>query len=133
MAGLSGGTPADSGAPLELCLTQDVPDDGGLRVDLGRGIVLAVFRVGDEFLVVDNQCTHGSASLAEGEVEGEEIVCPYHLGRFNLRTGAATGPPCVDPIRSYAATVAGDRVYVSLSGSSTGEPATAAWSHRYDG
>jgi hypothetical protein len=39
----------------------------------------------------------------------------------------------VDPIRSYPATVAGDRLYVSLRGRSTGDPATAAMTTRYDG
>lgn len=98
---------------IELCRTVDVPSDGGLRVDIGVR-ALAVFRVGAEYYVVDDVCTHGSASLSEGEVDGEEVVCPYHLGRFSLRTGDATGPPCVEPIRSYPATVADGRVLVHL-------------------
>jgi nitrite reductase/ring-hydroxylating ferredoxin subunit len=84
-----------------LCKTSEVPEWGGLRVELTDRPAVAVFRSGSQYFVTDDLCTHGEASLADGEVEGMEIICPFHLGRFDLRDGRATAAPCVDPLRSY--------------------------------
>ena len=64
---------------------------------------LAVFRLGDGCFVTADTCTHGEASLCEGFVEGDEIECPWHSGRFSIRTGAATAMPACDPIKAYPA------------------------------
>ena len=37
-------------------------------------------------------CTHDDGPLAEGVIEGDDIVCPRHGARFNLHTGKATFP-----------------------------------------
>ena len=39
--------------------------------------------------------------LSEGWLDRNEIECPLHAGRFDIKTGAATAPPCVDPIKTY--------------------------------
>ena len=99
---------------IPLCRTADVPDEGGLRIEQeGRG-ALAVFRSGSDYFVTDDACTHGNASLSDGEVIGEEIECPFHRGTFNLRTGAATSPPCSVAIRTYRAEVRDDWVHAEI-------------------
>src|SRR5262245_38477474 len=84
-----------------LCKTSQVPDWGGLRVELADRPAVVVFRSGAQYFVTDDLCTHGEASLADGEVEGMEIVCPFHQGRFDLRDGCVTAAPCVEPLRTY--------------------------------
>lgn len=37
---------------------------------------------------IDNICPHQGASLGLGEIKGEEIICPLHQWRFNVKTGA---------------------------------------------
>ena len=39
--------------------------------------------------------------LADGEIEDGQIICPYHMGKFDIRTGEATGAPCSVAIRTY--------------------------------
>lgn len=63
--------------------------------------VLALYNLGGNFYATDDLCTHGNASLAEGDIEGDEIVCPFHEGSFDIRSGEAVGPPCLEPIRTY--------------------------------
>ena len=50
----------------------------------------------------------------EGFLEGHEIECPFHQGRFDVRTGEATLAPCAEPIRSYPVKVEAGRVWIRL-------------------
>jgi naphthalene 1,2-dioxygenase system ferredoxin subunit len=57
-----------------------------------------------------NRCTHGDALLCDGFLEGHEIECPRHQGRFDVRTGAATGAPAEIALATWPARLAGGRV-----------------------
>jgi nitrite reductase/ring-hydroxylating ferredoxin subunit len=84
------------------------------RVVVDRRPPLAVFRLDDGCFVTDDTCTHGQASLAEGFVEGDEIECPWHSGRFCIRDGRATGAPAADPIRVYRSRVIDGQVCIEV-------------------
>ncbi|MBD8238350.1 non-heme iron oxygenase ferredoxin subunit [Pseudomonas fluorescens] len=86
---------------IALCASADVPEDEGLRVELQGMPTIAVYRVNDEYYATDDLCSHGEASLAEGMLKGFEILCPFHLGGFDIRTGKATTAPCYTDIRAY--------------------------------
>ena len=87
---------------VALCATDDVTEDEPRQVERD-GFTYAVFKRGDDYFVSANQCTHGPGFLSEGAVIGDEIECPFHQGRFDLRTGAPTAPPCFEPIRVWTA------------------------------
>ncbi|MGQ3675818.1 non-heme iron oxygenase ferredoxin subunit [Xanthobacter sp. TB0139] len=91
-------------ADIALCRMDEVPEDGALRVELEGRPPLAVFRVGGRFHVTDDTCTHGEASLAEGEIDVEEgiVECPWHAGAFELATGKPCGAPCTVALRVHA-------------------------------
>jgi len=75
---------------------------------------IALFLVGGEVFATAARCTHGDAALCDGFVEGHEIECPLHQGRFDVRTGAATGAPAETPLATYPARLAGDEVELRL-------------------
>jgi nitrite reductase/ring-hydroxylating ferredoxin subunit len=83
-----------------LCAAADVEDDTPVRVET-HDTAFAVFRVGDRHYVTQDACTHGPGSLTEGFVDGEEIECPFHQGRFDIRTGCATAAPCTQALRIW--------------------------------
>src|SRR5690348_16430799 len=91
---------------IYLCETAALEGLDGLRVVVADHAV-AVFKVDDRFYVTDDTCTHGAASLADGLLHGCEIECPFHAGRFDVRTGIATAFPCVDALGTYPAEVRG--------------------------
>ena len=62
----------------------------------------------------DNLCTHGAARLCEGFLEGFEIECPLHQGRFDVRDGRATCEPATQRITVYPSKVEGGRVMLQL-------------------
>ena len=85
----------------------------------GIGVVVdgreaAIFRLGDEVFATDAFCSHGHARVCEGFVEGHEIECPLHQGRFDLRSGAATCAPATVAIRTYPLRIDGGRVWLRI-------------------
>lgn len=98
---------------IDALAADDLPTDDVLGVVIaGRDI--AIYTVGDALYATDNTCTHGQARLCDGFLDGHEIECPLHQGRFDVRDGRPTGDPVTEPLRSYPVKVDGRRVYVQL-------------------
>lgn len=96
-----------------LCASEDIVEGEVHQVDLGDGRVLAVYRLDGEVFATDDVCSHGDASLADGEIENGQIVCPYHLGTFDIKTGEPTGAPCSIAIRTYRVAEQGGAVVLA--------------------
>lgn len=83
-----------------------------------RGWQLLVLRVGsdgdDAVHAVENRCSHATARLDGGELDGCHIICPLHGARFDVRDGACVGPPASQAIRSFAARINGAGVEVAV-------------------
>jgi naphthalene 1,2-dioxygenase ferredoxin component len=75
---------------------------------------LALYEVQGEVFATDNQCTHGDARLSDGFLEGNEIECPFHQGRFDVCTGKALCGPLTQDIQTHAVKVDGTRILVKL-------------------
>ena len=98
---------------IDAAAQDDLWDDSGTSVVL-NGLEIALFRGGDAAYATDNLCSHGQARLCDGFVEGHEIECPLHQGRFDLRTGQASAEPAVEAIKTYPVRIEGGRVYVQI-------------------
>ena len=46
-------------------------------------------------------CTHEHAYLSDGVVVDCVVECPYHQGRFDIRTGKALGAPVIEPLQTF--------------------------------
>lgn len=86
---------------------------GGKLVET-QGRKIAVFNLGGEIYAIDNACTHVGGPLAEGKVVGEEVICPWHGSRFNIKTGAVIHPPARTAVKSYPVRVTGDNVEIEI-------------------
>ena len=89
----------------------DFAASDAIAVDVGSKQI-AIYLVEGELFATDNHCTHGDAKLCEGFLEGHEIECPFHQGRFDIRTGAATCAPAEVALATYPARIEGQRVLV---------------------
>ncbi len=67
--------------------------EGQCRAVKLNGLELAVFRLNGQLCGLQNKCPHEGAPLADGTLEGDEIVCPMHSYRFNVRTGHCSTDP----------------------------------------
>jgi naphthalene 1,2-dioxygenase system ferredoxin subunit len=75
---------------------------------------LALYEVDGEVYASDNRCTHGDALLSDGFLEGTQIECPFHQGRFDVCTGKALCAPLTEDIRVYPVRIENKRVWVKL-------------------
>jgi 3-phenylpropionate/trans-cinnamate dioxygenase ferredoxin subunit len=96
------------------CAPADVPKDEALAVTIGAYDV-AVARDGDEFFALQDQCSHASVSLSEGEVENGAVECWLHGSCFELRTGKPTHFPATEPVATVPVEVRGDDLYVDVT------------------
>jgi naphthalene 1,2-dioxygenase system ferredoxin subunit len=91
-----------------------VPQDEPLEVEVD-GREIALYRIEDAVYATDAICTHAHARLAEGFLEGYEIECPLHQGRFDVRTGKALCPPLTQDVRIYPVTVQDGEVLIDVT------------------
>ena len=104
---------------VDLCAADEVAEGEILRATLPSGRAVALYRVNGEFFATDDICSHGEASLSEdGSLDGYEVECSWHFGRFDIRTGHACAMPCEHPLRSWPVTVEAGRVFVDAGGRS---------------
>lgn len=98
---------------IDAAAQDEVPQDDVIAVSAG-GREVALYGVDGEVYATDNVCTHGQARLCEGFLEGHEIECPLHQGKFDVRTGTPTCAPVTEAIRSYPVKIEGGRVWLAL-------------------
>ncbi|QEZ44904.1 non-heme iron oxygenase ferredoxin subunit [Cupriavidus oxalaticus] len=98
---------------IEAALLSSIPQDDVIAVAV-QGKEIALYGVDGDVYATDNICTHGHARLCEGFLEGHEIECPLHQGRFDIRNGAAMCAPLTEGIRTYPVRIDGDKVYLDL-------------------
>ncbi len=81
---------------LDLADLPDIPQGGPTKLKAGIND-LAVIREGDRILAVHAQCAHAGGPLAEGELVGDAIQCPWHGSRFRMADGhVVRGPSMYD-------------------------------------
>ncbi len=85
---------------------------GTRRVIDVDGISVAVFNLGGEYFAIKDECPHDGGVLADGELEGDVIVCPRHGARFSVRTGAVLGPPAYEDVRTLPVRILDGKVQV---------------------
>ena len=105
---------------VRVCAKAEIAPDSVKAFDVGDKR-LAVFNLGGRYYVTDDECTHASASLADGTLDGEVIECCMHLGAFHVPTGAVKAPPCSVALRTYKVLIQGDEVFVDLDRDAAGE------------
>ena len=91
----------------------DIPAGQGLSVE-AEGLSLAVFNGGNgRFYACGGVCPHEDGPLAEGWLEGDAVVCPWHGFDFDLETGHCRVDPQLN-ISVFAVRVTDDAIEVDL-------------------
>jgi nitrite reductase/ring-hydroxylating ferredoxin subunit len=103
---------------FETVRVSSLQDRKPLKVTVdGEDVLLA--KVDDAVFAVSDICTHSEVSLSEGDIEGCAIECWLHGSSFDLRTGAASGPPATSDLQTYKVVIEENQtdpmIFVSLS------------------
>ncbi len=92
----------------------------GMVIEAG-GRSVALFHVDGRYYAIDNTCPHRGGPLAEGDLEGLVISCPWHAWRWDVRTGANVNNPAVR-VSCFAVRVQGDGIFVDLPAVASSAP-----------
>lgn len=111
----------------QVCNESDI-SVGGMKACEAGGETVVIFHLNDGFYATQSQCTHLFASLHKGKiVESDQIECPHHRTRFDIRTGEvvcwAHYPPGIQllnfllakkALKTYPVAVEAGRVFVEV-------------------
>ena len=102
-----------SEAWIDAAARDDVPEGDVVGV-IVAGKDIALYEVEGQIYATANACTHGAARMSDGFLEGEEIECPLHQGKFNVCTGKAMCAPLTDDIKTFPVKIENSRIYLKL-------------------
>lgn len=104
-----------SGNRVTVCTAEELPAGTSRRFDVD-GHRLAVVRIGDDVYVIGDRCSHADYSLAEGEIDEDDMTleCWKHGSTFSLKTGEPTCLPAMKPVATYEAELVGEEIQVVL-------------------
>jgi naphthalene 1,2-dioxygenase ferredoxin component len=98
---------------VDALSADDLPTDDVIAVT-AAGRDIAIYAVADTVYATDNLCSHGQARLCDGFLDGHEIECPLHQGRFDVRDGRPLCEPVTEALRSYPVKIERGRVLLQL-------------------
>jgi naphthalene 1,2-dioxygenase ferredoxin component len=97
----------------DVMAADELPTDD-VRAVVVAGREVAIYTVGDAVYATDNICSHGQARLCDGFLDGHEIECPLHQGKFDVRDGTPRCEPVTEALRSYPAKIESGRLLVQI-------------------
>lgn len=98
---------------IDAAARDDVPEGDVVGIKVA-GREIALYEVEGEIYATDNICTHGHARMSDGFLEGREIECPLHQGKFDVCSGKALCAPLTENIRTYPVRIENLRVMLKL-------------------
>jgi 3-phenylpropionate/trans-cinnamate dioxygenase ferredoxin subunit len=93
--------------------SKNLPSGKGMCTEI-EGKRIAVFNVNGKYYAMDEECPHAGGPLSEGDIDGNEVICPWHGAGFNLETGEVTNGPAKTGVRTYAVHVEGDEIKIDV-------------------
>ncbi len=77
----------------KLASVEDIPEGKAILVHDQKDREIALFKVNGEIFALDNLCPHMGGPLAEGELDGTCLTCPWHGWTFDVKTGDCENMP----------------------------------------
>jgi len=98
---------------VQLAPAGELPPGERMFVEIdGKPIV--IFNLAGNLYAIGDVCTHDDGPLGDGNLEGDDIVCPRHGARFDLRTGKVTSMPAVVDIPAYPVRVVDGKIEIGI-------------------
>jgi nitrite reductase/ring-hydroxylating ferredoxin subunit len=67
----------------------DVQEGQLIKVEINdKSIVLS--KINSKFYAMDSVCSHEGGPLEEGTMEGFTLICPWHQGKYDIRSAKAS-------------------------------------------
>jgi 3-phenylpropionate/trans-cinnamate dioxygenase ferredoxin subunit len=98
---------------VEIAPADQLTDGERLFVELG-GKSIVLFNLAGKLFAIGDVCSHDNGPVGDGEIEENEIICPRHGARFDIRTGKATSLPALVDIPAYPVRVMEGMVQIGM-------------------
>lgn len=97
---------------VKLAALAELPEGSAKEVEHG-GRIYAIFNVAGVISAIDGICPHQGGPLAEGELNGTCVSCPWHGWEFDVQNGNSTlNGKLKQPV--YEVKVEGDDILVAV-------------------
>jgi nitrite reductase/ring-hydroxylating ferredoxin subunit len=107
-------SPRDRYAPV--CDESELNGGKLVGVELeGEAVVVSRSAETGEVCAIAATCSHLGGPLADGDREGDVVICPWHGSRFDLCTGEVKGGPAVYPQPRYETRVRAEKVEIRIA------------------
>jgi nitrite reductase/ring-hydroxylating ferredoxin subunit len=90
----------------------DVPPGTGKCVEV-NGKEIALFNLDGTFHAIGNTCLHRGGPLAEGELDGNVVTCPWHGWQYDVTNGRNIMDE-TEGVEHYAVKIEGGGVLVAV-------------------
>ena len=89
------------------------------------GTSILLVSLGENIYAVDGICTHQGGILADGELDGQRIICPVHGANFDVTSGIVLIDPdgieppqgIAEPLPIYPTRIESGMIEVDVAGS----------------
>ncbi|MEH6492531.1 nitrite reductase small subunit NirD [Halopseudomonas sp.] len=99
---------------VDICALDEIPPSGVHVVMAPKGDI-AIFRTSaNQVFALDDRCPHQGASLSQGVVIGNLVVCPQHNWQIQLDSGRALTPD-IGCSNTYPARIEAGRVQIAIN------------------
>lgn len=90
-----------------------IPENTLKKADV-NGRKICLINKNGRLLAVSDQCPHRKASLSQGKLNYfNEIICPLHEYRFDLKSGRETEERC-DDLTTYPTEVRAEGIFIGI-------------------
>ncbi|MFY9270764.1 MAG: Rieske 2Fe-2S domain-containing protein [Candidatus Manganitrophaceae bacterium] len=98
---------------IKVARLQEIPAKKGKVIEI-EGKEIALFRENETVYAIDNLCVHEGGPLGHGPVREGIVTCPWHLWRFDIKTGELLGSPSIK-VACFSVKVEGDDILLDVS------------------
>lgn len=96
---------------MEVAKEVDLDEQLGVDIDGKR---IALFRLEEGVFALDDVCSHEYSLLSEGEIWDDEVYCPKHGSRFEIKSGAVRSLPAFRPVCGYEVKIENGSIYIAI-------------------
>jgi nitrite reductase/ring-hydroxylating ferredoxin subunit len=101
-------------AKVVIGKTLEVQDGKLMHITAG-GKEIVVTKLDGNYYAMDNVCSHAGADLHEGELSNNELTCPWHGAKWDIKTGNLISfPQKLKPLQSHKILIENDTLYVEI-------------------
>ncbi len=116
---------ADADGWIVAATIDEIAEGSAKLVSIPNGERIALYRHENGFRAVSNVCAHQGGPLAEGQIVGGCITCPWHGYQYNPEDGCSP-PPYTEKIPTFDVRIEGRSVLLNPDPNPPGTPTKPA-------